>query len=263
MSRDSIGNILRVSVLLCLVCALGVSTAAVGLQDRQEENKRLDQQKNILLATGNYKPDELGSKQVQDAFKNVERKWVDLATGTLVLETSLPGGADYDARAAAADTQLKYTIPPELNITGIGTRAKFYPVYYVKKDGKLDTIVLPIVGKGLWSTMYGFLAMEPDLKTIRGIKYYEEGETPGLGGEVNNPLWMKQWKGKVAFKDGEPAIDVVKGSVSDSDPNAKYKIDGLAGATITSNGVEHTVDYWLGKDGFGPFIEKQRSKVKG
>ena len=120
--------------------------------------------------------------------------------------------------------------------------------------------MLPIVGKGLWSTMYGFLAMEPDLKTIRGINYYEQGETPGLGGEVDNPRWKAQWKGKIAYQDGKPAIDVVKGSVGASDPNAKYKIDGLAGATITSNGVENTVKYWLGDDGFGKFIKRQRKK---
>jgi len=318
MSRDSIGNILRVSILLCLICAVAVSVAAVGLKDRQEENKQLDQQKNIAMtalfaefdkeqdaelynyfeggqvsifqlleaersapeslrpaivkavedlvgATAAKKLSSLKSERdiVQALFDPnegaIKKQYVDLETGTVVPVSQLPKGEAYDARAAAGDAKQQVKIPAEQNIAGIGTRAPYYAVYRVEKDGELSSLVLPIVGKGLWSTMYGFLALDPDLKTVRGINYYEHGETPGLGGEVDNPIWKRQWRGKVAYEDGKPAIDVIKGSVNSADPAASHKIDGLAGATITSVGVENTVNYWLGDNGFGPYLDKQRS----
>lgn len=261
MSRDSIGNILRVSILLCLVCAIGVSVAAVGLKSAQERNKRLDQQRNILMATGNYEADQLDSKTVASEFaEKVEVRYVNIETGEEVPVEQLPKGKDYDPRAAAGDAKLQYQLPKEAADTLAMTAvAPYYPVYFIKGDGgQLDTVVLPIVGKGLWSTMYGFLALEPDYTTVRGINYYEHGETPGLGGEVDNPLWKNQWKEKVAYKDGKPAIDVIKGSVSASDPNAEHKIDGLAGATITANGVENSVNFWLSENGFGKYLQKQR-----
>jgi Na+-transporting NADH:ubiquinone oxidoreductase subunit C len=318
MSRDSIGNILRVSILLCLVCAIGVSVAAVGLKDRQEENKQLDQQKNIAMTAlfvefdaehaadlyNYFEGGQVSLFRLLDAHRDapqalrpkidatienlvganaakklmslkserevvqtlfdpkdgvIKKQYVDLKTGDVVPVSQLPKGEAYDARTAAGDAKLQVKIPAAKDISGIGSRAPYYAVYRVEKDGKLSSLVLPIVGKGLWSTMYGFLALDPDLTTIRGINYYEHGETPGLGGEVDNPIWKRQWRGKVAFEKGEPAIDVIKGSVNPADPNAKHKIDGLAGATITSVGVEHTVNYWLGDDGFGEYLKKQRS----
>ncbi|MGC1274838.1 MAG: Na(+)-translocating NADH-quinone reductase subunit C [Planctomycetaceae bacterium] len=255
MSRDSIGNILRVSILLCLVCAIGVSLAAVGLKERQDENKRRDQKRNVLVATGNYDPEKLDSKTVDAEFeKNVETRWIDLETDTEVPAESLPDGADYDPRSS---TNLDVALPS--SPIGVRNRARYYPVYYISKDGQLDTVVLPIFGNGLWSTMYGFLALEPDLTTVRGINYYEHGETPGLGGEVDNPFWKQEWKGKIAYEDGQPAINVIKGNVDGSNPNAPHQIDGLAGATITANGVDKMVNYWLGDEGFGKYLEKQRS----
>lgn len=254
MSRDSIGNVLRVSILLCLVCAVGVSLAAVGLKERQDENKRLDQQKNVLLATGNYDAADLDSATVAAEFeKNVETHWIDLETDAEVPVESLPDGADYDPRSSK-----NLTVPVPSGTLGVRNRARYYPVYFIQKDGELDTIALPIFGNGLWSTMYGFLALEPDLKTIRGINFYEHGETPGLGGEIDNPYWKRQWQGKIAFEDGQPVIDVLKGAVDQSNPNADHQIDGLAGATITANGVDRTVNYWLGEEGFGAYLENQR-----
>ncbi len=122
--------------------------------------------------------------------------------------------------------------------------------------------VVPIYGKGLWSTLYGFIAIDADGKTIRGITFYEHKETPGLGGEVDNADWKAKWGNpelpKYAYDDeGHVAIRVMKGSINPSDDDAKYKIDGLSGATITSRGVTNLVQYWLGDDGFGPYLKKQ------
>jgi Na+-transporting NADH:ubiquinone oxidoreductase subunit C len=109
-----------------------------------------------------------------------------------------------------------------------------------KKDGKIDTYILPVSGKGLWSTLYGYLALEADKNHVRGIQFYKHGETPGLGGEVENAEWTAGWKGKTILDEqGElVSITVKKGTVDESIPEQKkHYVDGLAGATITSNGV--------------------------
>ena len=85
-------------------------------------------------------------------------------------------------------------------------------VYQRVDDGDVLAIILPVEGKGLWSTLYGFIALAPDTRTIEGITFYEHGETPGLGGEVDNPSWKALWPGRKAFdEDWEPAIEVIKG----------------------------------------------------
>ena len=121
----------------------------------------------------------------------------------------------------------------------------------------MQQVILPIRGKGLWSTIYGFLSLKPDGRTVDGITFYEHGETPGLGGEIESDKFKGQWKGKVVRDpDGTPDIDYVRGSVDPNDPNASHKIDGLAGATLTTRGVTAMVRFWMGPNGFGPFLDR-------
>nr|WP_293275380.1 NADH:ubiquinone reductase (Na(+)-transporting) subunit C [Nannocystis sp.] len=129
-------------------------------------------------------------------------------------------------------------------------------VYHVLKDGKTDTLILPIEGYGLWSVLYGYLAVDKDANTIKGITFYAHAETPGLGGEVDNPKWKALWPGRKIYDDkGQPALSVIKGNAGDpkTDP---HHVDGLSGATITSNGVSNLMKFWFGKDGFGPYMAK-------
>jgi Na+-transporting NADH:ubiquinone oxidoreductase subunit C len=130
-------------------------------------------------------------------------------------------------------------------------------VYFIKENDKTEKIVLPVYGKGLWSTMFGFIALDKDLKTVKGFTFFQHGETPGLGGEVDNPRWKKIWNGKQAFDEGgNIRIKVIKGKVDASRPEAKYQIDGLSGATLTSRGVGNLVRFWLGENGYGPFLSR-------
>jgi Na+-transporting NADH:ubiquinone oxidoreductase subunit C len=129
--------------------------------------------------------------------------------------------------------------------------------------GAVEMLILPIEGKGLWSTLYGFIALAPDATTIEGITFYEHGETPGLGGEIDNPSWKALWPGRRAFNDrGETAIEVIKGQAGPpaEDP---YRVDGLSGATLTGRGVSHLVRFWLSEDGFGPFLDQVRESRGG
>lgn len=120
-------------------------------------------------------------------------------------------------------------------------------------------MILPIKGYGLWSTMYGFIALEKDLQTVAGIGFYEHGETPGLGGEIDNKNWKSSWIGKQAFAADELVLTVIKGKVDMNRDGSNYQIDGLAGATLTTKGVDNLVQYWLGDQGFKPFIENLKS----
>ncbi|WP_027721741.1 Na(+)-translocating NADH-quinone reductase subunit C [Maridesulfovibrio zosterae] len=249
MSNDSTKNVLVVAFSLCLVCSLLVSTAAVGLKSIQEENKVQERKENILKAAGIYDED----ASIDELYKQIEPKVVDLSTGEYVDMDA----ATFDQRKAAKDPASSVAIPSDKDKAGIGHRSKYASVYLLKDGNELKRIVLPIHGKGLWSTMYGFIALAPDFNTVKNFGFYEHGETPGLGGEVDNSDWKSLWVGKKIYNDkGEPIIDVVKGTVNPSDPKAEYEIDGLAGATLTSRGVANLVQYWLGKGGFELYLER-------
>jgi len=256
MARETIGKTLAVATILAVVCSVLVSAAAVGLRPMQEANKLLEKQKNVLMAAGMFDP----AVPVTEAFGVFEPKVVDLATGDYVPEDQVDPQT-YDQRAAASIASESVAIDSEDDVARIARRAKYGLVYLVNKDGKLDQIILPIVGKGLWSTMYGFLALDKDGTTIRGVTFYEHAETAGLGGEVSNPRWNAKWVGKTVY--GEKpgvAFSVLKGAVVPGTPDAIHEVDGLSGATLTANGVTNLMHYWLGEQGFGPYLAKMRKE---
>jgi Na+-transporting NADH:ubiquinone oxidoreductase subunit C len=132
-------------------------------------------------------------------------------------------------------------------------------VYLVEKDQRIDQVILPIRGKGAWSTMYAYVALDGDFNTIRGISFYEHGETPGLGGEIENKRWLEGWQGKQVYgPDQTVALRVVKGQAAENEPQAAYQIDGLSGATVTGAGVSNLLRFWFGDHGFKPFLNTMR-----
>lgn len=241
-----------IATLLCAGCSILVASAVVVLRPKQNVNRSLDFKKNILMSAGLLKP----GINVEEVFKQVEPIVIDLDTGKSVPDIN---PSTFDQDKADRDPQYLEELQPSQDIAGIKRRSRLQKVYLVKKDGKLDQIILHIYGKGLWSTMKGFLALAPDTKTVKGFNFYSHAETPGLGGEVDNPKWISQWSGKKVYNEqNEPAIDVVKSNVNPTDPNAAYKIDGLSGATLTSVGVENTFRFWLSENGYMTFLENMR-----
>lgn len=244
--KESVGRTFAVIFVLCLVCSVVVSGAAVLLKPTQELNKALDVQKNIVAVAG------LDGTDVAASYaRSIDAKLLDLNTG----EFSDKPVLGYDQRIAAKEPESSIKLDPSEDPAGIRRRANLAPVYMAKdEDGNLDSIILPIHGQGLWSTMYAFVAVAPDGNTIKGITYYDQGETPGLGGEVENPNWRAEFVGKKLYdENGQPAIKVVKGGAP---ANAPSSVDGLSGATLTSKGVQQTFEFWLGDKGFGPFLTK-------
>jgi Na+-transporting NADH:ubiquinone oxidoreductase subunit C len=255
LSNDSLEKTIAVALALCLVCAVLVSLATVALRPLQSYNKALDMKKNILDVAGLLQD----NTDIDQAFKErIESKIVDLKTGEYIDSINAD---EYDQRKAAKDPAQNELIPVDKDIASIRMKAKYTKIYLVKKGDQLQSIILPVNGYGLWSTMYGFLALEPDAQTVQSINLYDQAETPGLGGEVVNPIWRALWKGKKVYSDkGDVALTLVKGGVDESRADALYKVDGLAGATLTSRGVSNLVQYWMGAEGFATYLNKIRTK---
>ena len=254
-NQESTVRTLVVALLVCLVCSVFVAVAAVGLKPIQMENRLLDKQRSILNIAGLLQSG-MSNQQVKTLYsERIVAKVVDLKTGEF---TDQFDPERFDPLSAAKDPALSESLNTEDDIASIKRRENYATVYLVESDsGSLETVVIPVRGYGLWSTLYGFIALEKDLKTVKGFGFYQHGETPGLGGEVDNPRWLSQWPGKVVFDpNGNSVMEVVKGHVDTQGPNAMYQVDGLAGATLTSNGVTHLLRFWLGEQGFGPFLAK-------
>ncbi|AVR02971.1 Na(+)-translocating NADH-quinone reductase subunit C [Pluralibacter gergoviae] len=252
-NNDSFGRTLLVVLVLCLVCSIVVAGAAVGLKPRQQEQRALDKQRNILAVAGLSQPG-MKADDVASVFaERITPRLLDLNSGTLLDKD--PGS--FNQAQALKDPGQSTTLDPADDPAGIKRRSNVVEIWLVKDaQQKLQEIVLPIYGNGLWSMMYAFVALDTDGRTVKGITYYDQGETPGLGGEVENPAWRQQFVGKKVLNDsGMPALKVVKGGAR---PGDEYAVDGLSGATLTSNGVQHSFDFWMGEQGFGPFLKQVR-----
>jgi len=255
--RDSTRYTILFATVVCVVCALLVSVAAVSLQPRQAAAARLYMEKNVLLAAGLLEPGtEVTAQEVNRVFEeSIRVRLVDLATGELVPEGKVDA-RNYDQRKARGDPATSRVAPP--NNAGIGRMPKYGVVYFVIKGDEVDQIIIAVEGLGMWGTIYGFLSLDRDANTVRGLTYYDQKETPGLGGEIGNPAWLKLWEGRKGYDDQWHArITVIKGQAGppETDP---LRVDGLSGATITGNAVTRLMQFWLSDKGYGRFLEKFR-----
>jgi Na+-transporting NADH:ubiquinone oxidoreductase subunit C len=262
MSVDSIKNTLMVALGVCLVSAVLVSSSVVTLKPTQVENARLDKLKNILMAADLYTTPET----IESTYKErIKPKVITLNNGQIIPEDELPQLLSYenfDIKKVSSDPAHSAAMDAQKDVAGIRRLPKEMLIYQVRNGDVVEKYILPVYGQGLWSTLYGFLALDSDLKTIRGITFYEHGETPGLGGEVDNPRWKAQWKGKMAYDDNmKILIEVLKGQVDPTSPQAGHQIDGLGGSTITTRGVHNLVRFWLGENGYKPVLSNIGKEV--
>ena len=244
-SNESTQKTVTVALVLCLVCSIIVSSAAVILRPAQAVNEKANMQMNILQAAGLYDPEQ----SIADQFQMVTTRLVNIETGKFV------EGMDaerYNQRKAAKDPSMNHELSGDEDIASIKRQAKIAKIYLIENGEQVEKIILPIHGYGLWSTLYGFMALEGDANTVAGLGFYEHAETPGLGGEVDNPNWKTQWVGKQVYRDDTVALRLVKGGADRSDI---YGVDSLSGATITSRGVDNLLKFWMSDSGFKPFLD--------
>jgi Na+-transporting NADH:ubiquinone oxidoreductase subunit C len=243
--------VLLVATLVCVVCALLVSSAVVVLRPIQDRNALLARQRNVLEVAGLYRPGEPIAAQ----FGHIEPHLVDLASGEYV-----EGGdpVRFDIAMAARDPKTSEPVPAEQDVAKIHRRPLQMPVFLVRGDAGIETVILPVHGYGLWSTMYAYVALDGRGEQVKGVTFYSHAETPGLGAEIDNPRWRDSWVGKRLFDaDGRVAFDIAKGAAPAGATD--FHVDALSGATLTSNGVENMIHYWLGEQGFGPYLARLRS----
>jgi Na+-transporting NADH:ubiquinone oxidoreductase subunit C len=262
-NKDSIQNVIVIALVVCLFCAIVVAGSAVALKERRVENKALDKSKNVLVAAGLFEEGVTKVEDINTLFARFEPRVVDLRTKQLLSEAEVAtveqqleiSFLDYDQRKAAKDPALSSALTDLEDIASINRREHYSLIYLLRSESGIDRIVLPVHGYGLWSTLYGFLALEADGNTVSGITFYEHAETAGLGGEVDNPAWKAKWPGKQIYADhGGVAMRVIKGAVDPNAAESVHQVDGLSGATLTSNGVSNMIAYWLGDDGYGPVL---------
>lgn len=254
---DSTRYTVMFATVVCVVCALLVSVAAVSLQPRQAANARLYMEKNVLVAAGIVQPgQDLSVADLDRHFaERIRARLVDLDSGDLLPEDKMDARR-YDQRKARNDPELSRVAPS--NNAGIGRLPRYGIVYFVMKDEKIDQLIIAVEGLGMWGTIYGFLSLAPDANTVRGLTYYDQKETPGLGGEISSPAWLALWRGRKGYDDQWNArITVIKGEAGppETDP---LRVDGLSGATITGNAVTRLMQFWLSDNGYGRFLKKFR-----
>lgn len=191
-------------------------------------------------------------------MQQIDTRLIDLETGAYVTDIEV---AQFNPRTAANDPDLSIAIPPDLDIAKMERRSKFARVNLVKENDRIKYIVLPVYGSGMWSALYGYIALEADGNTIAGLNIYEHAETPGIGDKVEDPAWLGKWQNKLVYsEDGKPAIEIVKGKVA---AKTRYQVDALTGATMTGEGVTNILRYWFGSHGFKPYLGKIRNMRKG
>ena len=247
--NESLGKTIGVVLALCLVCSILVAGSAVALKPMQEKNAALAMQRNILNAAGI-----LGSEaNIQSVYKERIKALVVSLEDYEVVEGEDP--EKFDNRKAAGDPETSTRLDKSEDIAGLGTMENMTEVYLVMdENGNRNGAVLHIRGQGLWGTMYGLISLEDDMSTVRGVHFYEHSETPGLGGEITNPAWVKTWEGKELYGDDvKVKFDLVKGGASN-----EHEVDALSGATLTSNGVDATIDFWMSEKAYGPLLDKLR-----
>ena len=256
--RESIARTLGVAAGVAVVCSLFVSTAVLWLRPIQLAYASIERNRAVAEAAGLVEPGiELEEREIVDRFLDLETRIVDLDAGTF---SDAVSPTAYDFRAAVNDPDQTRPIPDELDIASLGRRPFYLPVYVLRGDAGIEQIVLPVYGQGMWAMIHGFISIGADFATIEGIAFYEHGETPGIGDRFLEPEWLTQWRGQRIYDDSQQLVFQI--GAGDVGPAANGAIDAITGATITVSAIEELVRYWLGDDGFGPFLATQRSEAQ-
>lgn len=259
MSKDSPQRAILVVMITAIVCSSLVSAAVVALRPIQLNNQMLDRSRNIMQLTGLLTADQaIEDDEMLELYKRLDLRIIDI------------DAADYDGkidadtfseRQSLNDPDKSVAIPSDQDQAKLGRRSRFAPVYMVWNKGEIDRVILPVRGSGMWSVLYGYIALEPDLNTISGMTFYEQNETPGLGDQITHTHWLEQWKGRQVYDfNGNPRFRINEGTVQPGSASSEYEVDALTGATVTANAVTSMMHYWFGPHGYQPFLLAMREK---
>ena len=253
LNKDSVLGTFVIIISFCLVCSVLVSSAVVALDPFKAAAIANDRQVSILKVSGH----EIEGSVAATYKKYIEAHLLDVDAGVLADDAVAPSEIDgYNFASLAKKPETSVAIAKDHDRAGIRTHSKYMPVYFSKdENGNVERVILPFYGQALWSTVYGYVAVDPkDGNTIKAVTFYSHGETPGLGGEIDNPRWQAFWVDK-KINDAEGTYKFAITKNADKTGEGKdFEVDALSGATWTSNGVNNTAAYWLG-DAYQPFLK--------
>ena len=252
--KDSPLNALIVVVAVSLACSILVSSASILLKPIKAQNQKVERSRHIVALTGlGPEGQELSNDEILQAVEQLDIRIVNIDTGEF--DSSIDP-EQIDPRAAVNDPETSMVIPPGDDLARLGRRARHAIVYLVWDNEELKRVILPIHGQGMWSTLYGMLALEADLNTIASVTFYEQGETAGLGDQITNPDWLFGWRGRQVLNDnGAVMFRVASGPVAEDSAAALHQVDAISGATVTTTSVTRLVEFWFGPKGYLPFLE--------
>jgi len=256
MSEERIGRTLAVAAIVAVFCSLVVSSAVIYLRPIHLAWAALDQNRNVLQVAGLLPAaEETTDRQVVTLFRELDVRLVNLASG--LFDQQLDALA-YDQQSAADEPATSVIIPAGLDLARLGRRARLATVYLVWNGGRIQHIVLPLRGQGMWAPIEGHIALEADFNTVTGIGFHQHGETPGIGDRIQQRDWQASWIGKKIYgPDGQIRIGFA--AIHSTGLQPEHRFDAISGATVTVTAVNQMVAYWLGQHGFGPFLDQLRN----
>lgn len=257
MNTDKPQTAFLIVVAVALVCSVLVSVSAIGLRPIQERNALIERSRNIVALSGLVEPGQaMSGDEILAAIDRMDVRVVDIDTGEF--DDSIDP-EEFNPRAAVLDPELGIAIPAEFDLAQLGRRSRYEIVYLVWDGQDVDRVILPIVGQGMWSTLYGYIALESDLNTIAAATFYEQAETAGLGDKITDPDWLETWQGRALYgADGSIRFRVAAGPVESGSAEAAFEVDGISGASVTGGAVSRLIGYWFGPNGYAPFLTKLR-----
>jgi len=249
--RDKPIRVLWVSACVAIACSAMVTTAVSYFRPMQAAHASLERSRHILVAAGLLaSTDSVSPRQIATRFRQLTVQTADLRSDEF---TNTVDPLTFDFETAGALESGSTALPKEKDIAKLGRRPDLMPIYLLSKDRALDSIVLPVYGQGMWSTIRAFISLRADAKTLQSLVIYEHGETPGIGDRIEDVTWLGSWSSKqVIDENGAVALRLVRTGKAAADIHG---VDAITGATVTSESVVTLVRFWLGEDGYGPVLK--------
>ncbi len=247
LPNESRTKTIAMAFIVAAVCALLVNGATVILRPIQAANRAHEQQVRLeALISAIPGMSELIKQAGGDALSavviNLDTGWAAKDVTPETLETALQ------------DPSHWRSLTPEEDIAGLGKRPNYAQIYILRDGENVSLAILPIAGAGYQGPIQGMLAIHGDMNTIAGLAITEQMETPGLGGRIEEPAWLAQFPGtKIRDPSGKLRFTIQRGS-----SNNEYEVDGITGATRTSNAMTKIIRFWVGPDGYGKFFDAVR-----
>ncbi len=240
MQQSNLYIIIFSSVLTVVLGGL-LAFAAVSLRPEQQRQEDMFKKKSILNSVMEIGPEDdilkIYGENIKSIVVDINGKEITESEGVALVAEDVPVGKEYKKDA----------------------KDRLYPVFEIKgSNGEAEAYILPIYGNGLWDRIYGYLALEKDCNTIKGVVFDHIGETPGLGARITEKGFQQRFIGKTIFDDNGRLVGVTVLKGESTNPTDPHQVDGLSGATITAKGVEAMIFAYM--ENYQGFFRKVKSE---